>query len=334
MRFFITITGFLLVCFVGAQVIGGNVLFDFDKEKNETGLVDNGAQVLTEENSGGSEITTSSVDSTEEAVPPKQVSTTPPKKNTEGELPDLTPVQDPKKEVHVLDPVEQEHPSDLLGDLDPTVIINLTNKERQSRGMAPLYRNRKLDNAALKKALDMFERQYFAHDSPTGVTIEDLASGVSYDFVALGENLAYGGFETEQDMVAGWMNSPGHKANILSGKYTEIGAAVVKGLFNGKEVWMGVQEFGKPAAACPTVDETLKINIEKNSTDLDVIAQKITEKKEVLQTADPATDLTYDAEVDEINALVIEHNALVQKIKTWIEEYNKSVAQYNLCAKG
>lgn len=251
-----------------------------------------------------------------------------------SQIPLLSTVTEPKKEVTPLPPIEHIKSAAELGELDATVIINLTNKERQSRGLMHLYRNHKLDNSALKKALDMLEKQYFAHDSPSGITVEDLANAVQYDFVVLGENLAYGNFDSDQEMVTGWMNSPGHRANILSTKYTEIGVAVIQGTFNGKEVWMGVQEFGKPTSACPAVDESIKQNIDASNIELDSVAQKITEKKEALQATTPETNPDYNTHVDEINALVAEHNVLVQKIKAWIVQYNKSVAQFNLCANG
>lgn len=330
-RFFITITSLLLLFFASVQIGSGNFLFQKEKKIEEepgnttvsqdTIMREETVQPLHVPVKSGGEIVTTVV-----SPLPKPIS--------EGVVPlPSGTVHEQKKEVVVSPPPEQLQPHIELGELNATVIINLTNKERQSRGMMPLYRNHKLDNSALKKALDMLEKQYFAHDSPSGVTVEDLANAVGYDFVVLGENLAYGNFDSDQEMVTGWMNSPPHRANILGTKYTEIGVAVVKGTFNGKEVWMGVQEFGKPTSACPQVDESLKENIEAGNAELDILAQKITEKKTALQAAKPETDPTYNTQVDDINALVAEHNALVQKIKAWISQYNKSVADFNLCAK-
>jgi uncharacterized protein YkwD len=92
----------------------------------------------------------------------------------------------------------------------------------------------------------MFENQYFAHESPTGEKVSDLAKKFGYDFLLIGENLAMGNFSSDEDLVLAWMESPGHRENILNEKYQEIGVAVKKGIFEGKEVWIAVQHFGLP----------------------------------------------------------------------------------------
>lgn len=66
-------------------------------------------------------------------------------------------------------------------------------------------------------------------------------------FRRLGENIALGDFTSSQMMVNSWMKSPGHRTNILRNDFTETGIAVGKGVFNGREQWIGVQVFGRPA---------------------------------------------------------------------------------------
>ena len=68
-----------------------------------------------------------------------------------------------------------------------------------------------------------------------------------------------GNFKNDQDLVSAWLNSPGHRANILNTRFTEIGTAVLKGFYEGREVWMAVQEFGLPLSSCPNPDSKVKI---------------------------------------------------------------------------
>ena len=92
----------------------------------------------------------------------------------------------------------------------------------------------------------MFAEQYFAHESPLGNDMVALAGTYNYPYRTIGENLAIGNYLSSQQMVTSWMNSSGHRANILNTSYTEIGVAVVRGTFEGREVWIGVQIYGKP----------------------------------------------------------------------------------------
>ncbi|MDP3882692.1 MAG: CAP domain-containing protein [Candidatus Staskawiczbacteria bacterium] len=133
------------------------------------------------------------------------------------------------------------------GELVASKIIEYTNWERQKYGLSPLSQNSKLSSAALKKAQDMLSNQYFAHVSPNGTGLVELINSVGYNYSAIAENLAYGNFKTESEVIKAWMASPGHRAAILNKNYTEIGAAIVKGTYQGRTVWMAVQEFGAPA---------------------------------------------------------------------------------------
>ena len=130
-------------------------------------------------------------------------------------------------------------------------IIELTNKERLSRGRDELEESYVLNMAAQKKARDMLDREYFAHEAPTGEEAADLVKEVDYSFLFVGENLAKGNFQDSQNLVTGWMNSPDHKENILSSNYREIGVGLKKGYFEGREVLMAVQIFGTPTSSCP-----------------------------------------------------------------------------------
>jgi len=120
---------------------------------------------------------------------------------------------------------------------------------------------------------DIFEKQYFAHISPEGLGPSDLAEKSGYEYIMIAENLALGNFKDDNTLVNAWMDSPGHRANILNNRYTEIGVAVGKGFFsesneNNKEeiateVWIAVQEFGLPLSSCPKPEESLLNTIER-----------------------------------------------------------------------
>ena len=140
--------------------------------------------------------------------------------------------------------------------------IAKTNDERRTRGLPELAANAKLAAAARVKADDLFARQYFEHVSPTGAGPADLAREAGYEYIEIGENLALGNFSDDADLVRAWMESPGHRANILNKEYEEIGVAVGKGTFEGETTWMAVQVFGRPLPDCPKPDAVLKAQID------------------------------------------------------------------------
>jgi uncharacterized protein YkwD len=142
-------------------------------------------------------------------------------------------------------------------------IIAETNLQRQENGNLPaLKENTILDKVAAAKANDMFVNQYFEHVSPSGVGPGDLAQKYGYNYIVEGENLILGNFSSEKEVVQDWMNSPGHRANILNNRYAEIGVAIIKGTYKGETAWIGVQEFGLPITACSQPDVSLKNGID------------------------------------------------------------------------
>ncbi len=124
-------------------------------------------------------------------------------------------------------------------------VIEKTNQERVSQGLAPLTENSLLDAAAQEKAKNMLEENYWAHYAPSGKDPWGFINGAGYKFSYAGENLARN-FYTSPDVVKAWMNSPTHRANILNGKYQEIGIAVVDGVLLGQKTTLVVQMFGRP----------------------------------------------------------------------------------------
>ena len=136
--------------------------------------------------------------------------------------------------------------SDYIASVLPAVLVDLANKDRSEQKLAYLKINPKLEAAARLKAKDMAEKGYFAHYSPEGVSPWHWIKESDYNFIYAGENLAVN-FDDSGAVNTAWMASPGHRANILNDKFTEIGIASQKGYYNGRETTFVVQMFGAPA---------------------------------------------------------------------------------------
>ena len=119
-------------------------------------------------------------------------------------------------------PVATQKPSTETQSGFEAEVLRLVNVERANYGLAPLTMHAKASEVAKIKAVDMYENRYFDHTSPTyGTPFEMLKSfGISYKAAA--ENIAQG-FTSPAAVVRGWMNSDGHRKNILNSKYTQIG---------------------------------------------------------------------------------------------------------------
>jgi uncharacterized protein YkwD len=210
-------------------------------------------------------------------------------------------------------------------------VIWWTNVQREKEGLPPLKENAKLNLSAELKIQDMFAKQYFSHYSPLGEGVNNFVESVGYEFIAIGENLALGNFQNDQALIQGWMDSPGHRENILSARYQEIGVAVLKGTFEGKSIWLAVQHFGLPLSACPLVDEELKAEIETNQEQIKEL-QKTLELLEVkIRTIRPRWGPVYNQAIEEYNSLVSQYNELVKETEILINKYNYQVILFNEC---
>lgn len=114
-------------------------------------------------------------------------------------------------------------------------VLCLLNAERTKRGLPRLDEDDKLEKAADKHSRDMVARDFFAHDTPAGTSPSDRIKDAGYLRGARGwsiaENIAYGTgrYATPQSIVQSWMNSAGHRRNILGRDFTEIGVGVALG---------------------------------------------------------------------------------------------------------
>jgi hypothetical protein len=134
---------------------------------------------------------------------------------------------------------------DFLAAVLPGVLSELTNDRRKEASLNTLTSNPILDLAAQKKAEDMATKSYFAHTSPEGRTPWSWLSEAGYKFVYAGENLAVNFYDSE-DVTDAWMDSPGHRANILKEGYTEVGTGVARGMYKGREAIFVAQFYGAP----------------------------------------------------------------------------------------
>ena len=210
--------------------------------------------------------------------------------------------------------------------LTRTGVIQQTNLQRQGNGnLPPLAENSTLDDIAQIRLDDMFAKQYFAHVSPASSSAITVAQAIGYQYIALGENLALGNFNGDQDVVTAWMNSPGHRANILNGTYTQIGVAVGEGNFQGNDVWIAVQVFGKPTSDCPLPETSLKDQIDAEEQEAGAMQAQVASEQSQL-------DQSNSAQVASYNQLVDQYDNLLAQIKSDIAEYNDQIAAYNQCA--
>lgn len=122
-------------------------------------------------------------------------------------------------------------------------IVKLVNAERSKAGLPALTKNSDLCRVARLKSEDMIARGYFAHTSPTYGSPFDMMESFGFRFTAAAENIAYGQ-RTPADVMRAWMNSPGHRSNILSANVSEIGVGVAA---NPSGVLYWTQMFIRPA---------------------------------------------------------------------------------------
>ena len=233
-------------------------------------------------------------------------------------------------------------------------IIYYTNTARQEiEGLPPLKENSLLNKVASERLADLFKNQYFAHQSPTGESVTDVASRIGYHYKVLAENIGLG-LNSDEKMVRGWLQSPSHRENILRSECAEIGVAVGRGFMKKRWVWMGVQVFGlqappvqgkalpgtretipSPSRLCLPPDAQLFISIQemKNRlSELDETEQKLRQELDESNpfSAGPETDRIKDREAISIyNKKVAQYNLVVRDIQAKMEQYSQTVTRYN-----
>jgi len=149
-------------------------------------------------------------------------------------------------------------------------IIELTNSIRAGQSLNTLTKSDVLTQAALNKAQDMFVQQYFAHVGPDGKSVRHWLLASGYPFAVAGENLALG-FNSAEEIVAAWQNSPTHNANLMDKDYSEIGVGVALGDYQGFETVLAAQFFGQPSVRAQVQEEIPQPVLEtESSTDTEI----------------------------------------------------------------
>lgn len=121
---------------------------------------------------------------------------------------------------------EQQPPTNATS--QATEVLRLVNLERAKAGVRPLTLSKDLSDVALLKSKDMAVFNYFDHNSPNYGSPFDMMKDMGVTYKAAGENLAVG-YSTPEAVVKGWMDSPGHKRNILNSMFNKMGIGVYEG---------------------------------------------------------------------------------------------------------
>lgn len=214
-------------------------------------------------------------------------------------------------------------------------ILDSTNRQRKENGSLPsLSQNSKLNKIASLRVKDMFDKGYFEHKSLSGVDASGIARDIGYEFILIGENIALGNFDGDEAVVHAWMDSPGHRANILNNRYTEIGIAAENRLYKNEKVWLTVQIFGRPLSLCKEPDYSLKKSIDESEGRIDLLNIKAKayyfeinsmEKGEIEAVEE------YNKKVSQYNETVRQIKFLSDGIKSLIDNYNSQVKVFNGC---
>jgi len=249
---------------------------------------------------------------------------------------------------------ERKYPGQEI--LSREAIVGLTNSIRTASGLVALSENQLLTAIAEERAKDMLEKQYFDHISPTGEQASDLAQRVGYRYKIIGENIASGMFMTNQKIVDGWMQSPGHRDNILSPEVREIGVSVMKGRMNGHDGWVSVQIFGLQSLPvstklCTPPSQQLINEIEIKKVELRVLNESLTSLKAELEAEKTSIELdrtlvgkdakrnqdlnikikTYNEKSNWHNETLVQLKAKEAVLNSMITEYNKILVRYKDC---
>ena len=240
--------------------------------------------------------------------------------------------------------------------LNKDVVISLTNDARSLNRLSPLKENELLDTVAESRAKDMFEKQYLAHVSPTGQGASDIAQKVGYRYKIIAENIGSGMFLTNQKVVDNWMQSPGHRNNILSSDVEDIGVAVVKGKMDGRETCIAVQIFGlssppvseRPCIA-PSQDILAQIDLKKAeiaglNDQIGRMRRELEAEKDSIEAEKNATRgdaqrnglilriNTYNEKSEWHNKVLAELKVKSSTVQSMVDDYNKAVADYKRCS--
>ncbi|MEA2007233.1 MAG: CAP domain-containing protein [Patescibacteria group bacterium] len=171
-------------------------------------------------------------------------------------------------------------------------IVVLVNLARKDAGVSDLKTNTQLMESAMLKAEDMKEKDYFDHMTPEGLDMSYFVNVSGYNFSIIGENLAEGYFSA-QSVHDALMKSPGHKENVLSADYEDIGIAVVEIEREGNVSFLSVQHFGtklkeitkQPTQEVTVCDKKIKKNCKNAKENREEVKDIIEKQEDIIDDA-------------------------------------------------
>lgn len=211
--------------------------------------------------------------------------------NVDGNSIKIGPLNTKSVESQTPIPKSISMPASFQGTVDD--IILLVNEVRAKEGKPPVKKNELLMEAAMAKAKDMRDRNYMEHDTPDGNSFSVFVEQAGYSYKAMGENLAKGYFSATAVHTA-WMESEGHRKNIMADSYDEIGVAVLEIEENGQKNYLAVQHFGSQLrpndfTVIYTCKKSAKEECEKVVSRIAEIDSVIAEQRKIIKAADKDT---------------------------------------------
>lgn len=219
-------------------------------------------------------------------------------------------------------------------------VLELTNKERSKVGLEPLKLNKQLANAADNHSDSMARDDFFSHTGADGSSVSDRVINNGYEYSTVGENIA-AGQRSAEEVVQTWMDSPGHRANILNPDYTEIGIGYEylendTGAVNYNHYW--TQVFGtslnndsqsSALETNSTAENELNVNesnsspeIESTTTDLEIEENQVIDNSEDDSEANSVDSNSFSEDNLDLNHNSGETSENSQESAAW--EFNDS----------
>jgi len=236
--------------------------------------------------------------------------------------------------------------------LSPEEVVRYTNEFRAAHGLPPLTINPALNAAAQARAVDMKTHHYFAHQNPdTGEGPGEAIEAVGYVARASAENIAKGNWRSDQALVQGWIDSPGHRANLLNREVREIGVGLLRdgGITAGRPLarLYAVQLFGKPLSDCGELpSDRDRAAIEEVDGRLELLNTRLRDRRRELDDLQARIDRASgnternrwiqdrNQRVGEFNQLVTEAKGVQDTLSVMIDTFNAKLADFNACGAG
>lgn len=236
--------------------------------------------------------------------------------------------------------------------LTPEEVVRYTNEYRGAHGLAPLTINPALNTAAQARAGDMKTHGYFAHHNPsTGEGPSEAIEDAGYAARVSAENIAKGNWRSDRALVQAWIDSPGHRVNILNPEVREIGIGLLRdgGLASSRPFahLYAVQLFGKPLADCgePPSDRD-RAAIREVEGRLELLSARLGDRRNELDKLQSRIDRSSshaernplierrNQHVTEFNQLVAEARGVQDTLSVMIDTFNAKIADFNACGAG